>query len=363
MNKLLKSKINYPVFLFLAWRLAIIFFQITIEPFLFSGPRADTFQELLLTSWTTYWDAGHYHNIALYGYSYPDQAFFPIWPTLLKIFNSTGLPFEITSYILTFTTGLLVFILLYKLTKKITNENIAKKTLLLFCCYPGSIFLIASYSEGIYLILVLISFILMEKNKLILASLVGGIASAARITGTFLSFIIALNPSSISKKIVYLTLGSLGILFYMLFLFIKFNDPLMFLHAQKAWCLNNELFSCSYKFPLATLLDYKEIQAKPYLMIDYVYTLASVILLTIGVYSKSLKKEYLIFAFLSLLLPLTYGRIVSMTRFVLPIFPLYIIAAILLTKRTTFYYKLLVIMLGLNQLIFVTLFTNFNFVG
>src|SRR5689334_16340604 len=105
----MQDVVLFPAITFLIWRFLILIFQIFIEPLYLVSSSSQTLIQRIFTSWVLYWDAGHYLSIALHGYKFPQQAFFPLWSLFIKLVTFTSISGEAASYLLTFVFNLLNF--------------------------------------------------------------------------------------------------------------------------------------------------------------------------------------------------------------------------------------------------------------
>jgi hypothetical protein len=361
LNKLvnIKKYILYPIILYISWRFGIALFQAFFEPYLKILPASDTLYERLFYSWTRYWDSGHYINIALNGYNYPSQNFFPLWPGLVRLISLTGIPIPMSGYILSLFIGQLNFILFYRLALYNLNQFEAKKALLIFCLYPGTMFLIPIYSENLFLAMTLLSFIYIEQGKILPAGIVGGLASATRLTGITLTIAFAFLNKPLTKKTLVILLSLSGFLCYSAYLYSTTGDAFYFVVAQKYFC--SSFKNCSLTFPpltlISDLLKESTIRSPSILnetLINCSITLFFSILLA-KVYTQ-LKLPYFVFTLATILIPLSTGSTVSMTRYLLIAFPIFFVIPKVFKSK----FSLVVIctIFLLLQIKFITFFTN-----
>lgn len=157
----MKLQVKFPITVYFIWYLIILLFQIFIQTLYKATSDSLTLYQRLYLSWATYWDSGHYVTIAEQGYNYPQQAFFPLWPLLIKIFSYI-VGFYNASFILSIFFGLMTFILFYLLAVKLMGSLTAKYALILFAVFPSTFFLHAGYTEGLFLSLTLLSFLFLD---------------------------------------------------------------------------------------------------------------------------------------------------------------------------------------------------------
>lgn len=313
--------------LFIIWRLSLFFIAFLgskIIPFNPTFPYADG---LLIPSKLPFWfwsfanfDGVHYLTIAKSGYSAQyTQAFFPLYPLLIRgisfIFQDK---FMIISGLLLsnflFLTSLILF---YKLIRLDYSQKTAKWSLLFLTFFPTSFFFGSLYSESLFLFLVLSTFYGFRQRKWLLAIFPAIFASATRLVGIFLMM-------------------PLGLMAYMLYLQIKFHDALYFLHAQPVFNIGRT----SGQIIILPQVLWRYLKILTTTALSYQYALAllelsalifTATLLLIG-HQKKINPFYLIFSWLSLITPTLTGSLSSLPRYILPIFPVFIVMAMTKSK-------------------------------
>ncbi len=292
--------------------------------------------EILKTNGFPYWiwsfgnfDGVHYLRIAQDGYAYQfTQAFFPLYPILIKIvsFITFG-NFLIAALLISNLAFLVGMFLFYKLVKKNFDEKTAFWSCLFLLVFPTSFYFGAVYTEGIFFLMIVTTFYLLEEKKILLASIIGSFASATRLVGVFLA------PALVSKwnikSILPLLIVPLGLVAYMIYLAVEFNNPFYFLTAQSIW--GQERSTTEIVLLPQVFWRYVKIifttQGLP--LFNALLELSSVIiaisLLILG--TKKIKKEWLIFSWLAILTPTLTGTLASMPRYILVAFPIYIVLA------------------------------------
>lgn len=359
------KKIIFPVLVFAGWRLYILIFQIFAQTHFLITSSSETLTQRLFTSWVTYWDGAHYFGIATNGYHFPQQAFFPLWPILIKVGTFFNLSGEISSYIFTFLLGISNFILFYLLAKKLIGEEKARWALVFFTFFPASIFLHAGYSENIFLFSTLLSFLLLENKKFFLSAIFAGFASASRIAGAALVASFLLIKTSFKNKIIMMIIGSLGLISYMVFLYLNYGDFLFFIKAQLEWCGNAG--RCGFVSPISPLLDYGKIilEGKEKIsLFSFRFNdwLSSMFFLSmLPLVWKKLPKHYFIYSLVMLLMPLSSGTTTSMIRVTLTVFPVFFVMPYFI--KNNFIKIILISTFFLLALRFITLFSSYHWVA
>jgi hypothetical protein len=164
-NELLPRNPNYPIH----------------DPLVFRGAG-------LLEGWVRY-DGGWYRTIATVGYSYhpgaqSSVAFFPAYPLSMRALGwVVGDPLT-AGILLTFTCGLGFSILFYRWCLRILTPPAAKLALLMVLLFPYAWYLYgAVYADALFLVCTMAAFVLLEKDRPVLAGLVAAVATAARPVG------------------------------------------------------------------------------------------------------------------------------------------------------------------------------------
>lgn len=334
-------------------------------------------------AWMVRWagfDGVHYLTIAVKGYLQTGniQAFFPVYPYLvhfLTIGNEvlTGL---LVSHVFTF----LSMIMLYKLAA-LDSTWIRKHIgylVLAVLTFPTAFYLISMYTESLFLFLVLLAFYNARKKRWIIATLLAVVVTATRITGVFLipalmveAYVQRENSTRLPIKTwVLLSLGSLGILSFMAFLWKNFNDPLYFFHVQKVF--NPGRQETLVLFPQVVYRYIKIFLAvKPdsWMFYTYIHEFVAT-LLSLGVFvwmliKRYIKKDeslwmvrgsYMVYALGSFFISPLTGTFTSMPRYILVLFPLLFLIAQLSSKHKKVYWAIIVVnavLLCLNVMLFL----------
>lgn len=328
------------------WRVALfaISFLSTILITKFGGrfPYVDRVLEITnLPSWI--WGFGnfdgvHYLRIAQNGYTADySQAFFPLFPSLISLLSNvfpkvSGLDLSLYTDPAYFYSGIIIsnlFLIgaLYSYHSLISidfDEKVANLSTILLLIFPTSFFLGAIYSESLFLFLATLSIYLLRKSKFLLAAFVIAIASATRLAGLFLIVVYLVESYKSKNKLNYLwvVLTPLGILAFMYFLHLKFDNAFYF-------------FSSSGEF--GTGRDVSRIVLFPQIIYRYIKMFLSInvfsltflnitleFLLTLGplVYLitliKKMRPSYWLFSLFTLLIGTLNGTFTSMPRYIIP---------------------------------------------
>ena len=340
---------------FILWRIAlflIVFLGIALFPLqkdFLGGGLTNYVQNPYFWSFLNF-DGEHYAAIAHLGYQPLTYFFFPLLPILTRL-----IAFLVSSEFITIArSGLLVsnlaFLIglfgLWKLIRLDYKENIAKMTLLLLILFPTSFYFGAFYTEGLVFALIIWSFFFARKGSWIFAGVLGAFATATRITA--LALIPALGyevwkflkhrKSSWVVPLISLALVPLGLILYMYYLYVTVGDPLEFFHNVSIFgeqrsseiILLPQVFY-RYFFKVLPNLNYNYF---PIVFTTYLEIASGIIFGILGIWSFfKLRLSYSLFFAVGYLIPPLSGSFSSFPRYVLILFPAFLLSALWLNKK------------------------------
>jgi hypothetical protein len=130
-------------------------------------------------------DGQWYLRLAAHGY--PHQAvagkstlgFLPLFPLVIRaLAESADTSLLMAALIVSFAGGLIAAVLVQRLAAIWWGERAARRAVLLFCLFPGSVVFSMAYPEGITLTLVLGCLVALRSHRWVTAGLLAGLASA-----------------------------------------------------------------------------------------------------------------------------------------------------------------------------------------
>ncbi len=230
-----------------------IYFIPFFIPYLGFFPYKDQFSFHLPTwlSGLANFDGLHYLLIAKNGYSQYEQAFFPLYPVIIRflspVFNNNQI---IPGLII---SNLCFFISLFIFKKYLEALKIKSFWPIIFLLtFPTSFFFQAVYTEGLFLLLLIVCLYSLKKEQYFFAGLIAILASLTRLVGIFLTipFLVQFfekwsrtKPSDRAKfnlgGWLWLIMSPLvGLFFYRFYLWKTTSDPLFFFTSQPAFGAN-----------------------------------------------------------------------------------------------------------------------------
>ena len=188
------------------------------------------------------WDSVWFLRIAEHGYSSASgaaSAFYPLYPGSVAVLGRALFGHYVLAGILvSLAAALGSCLLLYRLAEERLGADGARRAVLYLALFPFALFLQAVYSESLYLLLTLAAFVFAERKRYLLAGGAAGLALLTRPTGLALLPALALIAWQERDRVRALaSLAVAPVLFaaYPLYLWRAEGDPWAFLHAQKIW--------------------------------------------------------------------------------------------------------------------------------
>ncbi len=320
------------------------------------------------------WDSNWYASIATDGYILQDGnsnvTFFPLYPLLIKILNLV-LYIDVlwAGFLISIISAILSLFYLYKLIQIDFDAKHVKKCLIFLLFLPAAFFFISTYTESLFMLLIILSFYLARNNKWLLASIFALLASITRIPGILLFPVLIVEYlaqheyklNKIRKDFIYLFSIPLGLVTLMIFYWYKFNDALIFLHNQSTYLRSftwpHEVIK-SYIYTI--LINPNEVVSELYWILIIDLTMLILFLLLAIIAFKKLRLSYSIFLLLNILILIFTGTLSGMSRYVLPLFPAVILFGFLNNKILR---SLILIIFGLTQVYLIARFVNWYWVA
>jgi Gpi18-like mannosyltransferase len=314
------------------------------------------------TSWNR-WDAANYVRIAQYGYQRVyDTAFLPLFPLLISaIAHLLGSwSYLLVAMILSNVALLGSLFVIYQLAVEVQGEQVAQRTLIYLCIFPTAFFFFAAYNESLFLLLTSGAFLAMRRQRWWLAGILGMLAATTRPAGLFLGVIylwelwashasVAAARQQIWLRLLPILLIPLGLVGYCVFCWMTFGDPIAFVMVQSHWArqlawpwqgIGVSLYELFWNQPFGS---FNEV----HIILDLGATLGFIVLAILGWRKLQLRTSYNLWLgvllFYSLISPalVRHDALQSNQRFVLEMFPAFIILAALGVKYPRLHQALL----------------------
>ncbi len=319
------------------------------------GPWHSHPDNLALDVWAR-WDSGYYQDIATRGYWYepgvPYSAvvFFPLYPLLIRLGAAILGDVTLAGVVISHLCLLLALLFLYRLALlELGDEATARRAVLYISIFPTAFFFSAVYTESAFLLFSVAGVYFARRRWWLPAALMGLAASATRIVGLAVYVFLLLEwwrvygpavrhrlrgeaagqdePRGVWPALLVIQLAAAGLLLYMAYLWRRFGSPFVFLEAQAAWDKQ------AGGSPLQLIYDLADgLQALSagnasllWLIPD---ALAGLVALVVAPFVwRRLGRNYALYTVLCLLVPMLSGNSQSIIRYVVVVFPIFLLLA------------------------------------
>ncbi len=315
-------------------------------------------------------DARHYLDIAVNGsyepvymnvdgiettFQHVRRVYFPLFPFVTHFVTFGGVINPVfMGLLLNYALTIGSLYVMYKLFAKEFSEKVAIRSITLLLLFPTSFYLVAYYSEALYLFLTLLVFYFLHSRKYVETAVSVALASLTRLVG------IALLPVLLydiwcsfkkDKRIPFMyALAPLGVLSYLAYSYFDTGNAMVFLSSMQSDTFAREpsLFG-----PLLMIRDLVGHVLTPgrhvgqmHRYLAEIMELVSVIVLVGATYIgftsngsskkdsvKPLKKTYIVYMVSYILIMLVSGSTTSLHRYVMVVFPIYPVIAQRLSEK------------------------------
>lgn len=329
----------------------------------------------LVTAWERF-DALWFLRIATGGYVDGDGSavFFPLFPILIRGLSPIlgGHPLAagfLVSHLATFGS----MVALYFLTAGEFDERTARRSVLYLALFPTSFFLLAPYSESLFLLLALVSLWAARRRWWWLAGVAGAGASATRNLGILLVIPLAIEAThqwrerrdtwALVTGLFWSGVAAMGALAYLAYWQASAGDALAPITQQENWQRETS-------FPLVTLFRgtveaFRFVGLYPggYHLVDWLVAIPSVVAVAWVVMRA--RPVFAAYAVVMVAAPISYVFLprpfMSLPRFLLMVFPILWAWAVLGLRRRSVHDAVVAASAGLLTLLTV-LFVNWYYV-
>lgn len=399
------SKIWWIGLVYLILHVVIAFFLPNFLPFLGFFPYRELAEASGLPDYLlgfANFDGVHYMSIASQGYTTYEEAFFPIYPMLIRVSGWMIQNYLLAGWVMSWMSFVGALLVLQAYLKGLDLQNQQRQWFTAFLlAYPTAFFFISLYTESIFMLFILLCLWFAQQRKFVLSALFAYLAGLTRLTGVFLIFplgIIVLSYVfeknrrlfthrkyltisgeyvklifSHTKLFLLITAPILGLSTYCWYLWQTTGDPLFFFHAQPAFGANRS--TDLILFP-QVMYRYMKIFIAPFIVaggqFNFQYAIAilefitfNVTLLLLGIegwkiWSKRIPAQQvwhrlglLTFSLVNLLVPSLTGTFSSIPRYALLCLTIFFVLSDIRSRR----FK--IIILVVSVVLHVVLFSYF----
>ena len=294
------------------------------------------------------WDAKHYLTIAQHAYEPLERGepfylvFLPLWPFLIYILNLPIKNIMLSGILLANIFSLFGGILFFLTIKKDYGFKIALYATLLIFIFPASFYFHVPYTESLFFFLIMAFFYALRNERFFSAAIFGLLSSSTRIVGIllvvpFLFEYYSIYKLKINKKIFYPALIPLGIGLHMMVAYYYTGNFFAFFELQKThWTHKSvNLLNIPLQFyeGLKSLFSSNDFNTNSLLTgrLEPLFSFFGIVVLLSGY--RLLRKSYFYYGAVTFILILSQSFWLSNTRFIMLIFPIFIILAHFFTAQ------------------------------
>lgn len=279
------------------------------------------------------WDSDHYLAIAQYWYpkttdvsQMTNYVFFPLYPLLTKLLAFVTSDYLAAGLVVSSACLFVACYYIYRLAALDTDERTALRSIKYLFLFPTAFILSGVFTESLFLALSVACFYYARKGNWTASGILGALASVTRPYGIVILVpmlfeylrSIRFDPRKIDRNALALLITPLGMALYMAYEYYMTGDFLVFAHAQALW-------SFTLQSP-ATQLLMRFTEMGMDVRFNAILTVVAMLLLVLGY--KKIGVSQLAYGLLLILIPLcSAGSAWSMSRYILAVFPLFIICA------------------------------------
>lgn len=282
------------------------------------------------------WDAHWYTFIADQGYSQKSIVFFPVLVIFIKLLSSIDFPAASAGLILCNLFAFLSFWMMDITFSFHYSKKIVRYSLLSYAVMPTSFFLNSIYTEPLFITFSLASVYFASLDKWWYAGISSAFATLTRNLGIFLFLFLLYEfltknprPRKNFFTIVPLFFPPAALILFMIYNLYLLGNPIAFITTQRIW-------GRYFEFPWQNLWQNIPLTFanNPYIQpgagLDSFTVIISIIgLFCITIFQKfKIPSSYLLIGWIWFLIPLSSTTpglpLYSMSRFILPLFPLYL---------------------------------------
>lgn len=186
------------------------------------------------------WDSVWFLGIAEHGYARAGSAaFYPLYPGAVGLVGRVFFGhYVLAGIVVSLGAAFGAFLLLYRIGEERLGAEGGRRAVLYLALFPFALFLQSVYSESLYLLLTLAAFVLAERGHFLGAGAVAGLALLTRPTAVALLPALALlawAQRDRLRALAGLAVAPLVFAAYPLYLWQAKGDPWEFLEDQRRW--------------------------------------------------------------------------------------------------------------------------------
>jgi Gpi18-like mannosyltransferase len=297
----------------------------------------------------SHWDSPHYIDIAKNGYVNEGEqsffiVFFPLYPVLVRLITFNFEYINLSALIVSNVSSIFAAVYLFKLAQLEFSDDVAKKAILFLSIFPTAYFLSAVYTEGLFFALVIASVYYARVGKWYLAGFLSLFAALTRIAGLLLLPTLIIEYlhqkkwklKDIKANILWPSLALAGFLIYLGINYQVTGSFFKFMEIERThWyqsidpmqgLINACNWAVSATFPQNITIGSAQI----------IFAIFGLLIVTAG-FLRRFRPSYNVYMLLTWMLSVSTGWWISIPRYVMAMFPMFILLGLLARKRIIHY--------------------------
>jgi len=309
------------------------------------------------------WDAGWYSSVAQDGYHFDPAAptnnvrFYPLYPLAMRLVSATtGLSLFTTGIAISIASLLLALLILADLVKRETGPDRIPAVLMSLLFFPTAFYFAAVYSESFFLLTTLAAFWAARQRRWLLVGIAGAAASLSRLNGVLILVPVAYlawrelreRPRALAGPLAAVGLILAGAAAYPIFLWRRFGSPLVYFHIGAGWThkptppwLLARRVGSEFLARIRVILDGRSGTFFLCFLTAIFFIAISVALLFRG------PRDGALYAIATMLLLAASGSIDAFPRYVLPLFPCFMLLGRILYRSAVLSFAYVFLGLGI----------------
>lgn len=292
-------------------------------------------------------DGVFFIRIAEKGYSYTEQAYFPLYPIMIRVFSLFNNNPLVSGMIISHLCFIIGFFAFRAILPRMTKLRYINPIMIMLLAYPTSYYFGVLYTEGLFFALFTSTLLFLSQKKYFVAFILAYFTSLTRVVGVFIiiplltiaAYQDLLKPTLSVQSILsslrqnYQTLivalaPLLGLLSYCSYLWLTLGDPLYFIRAQESFGANR---STHFITPIQVIYRYLKIILTADLsfqygvaMIELIFFIFAILILCYDLYQQLRENKFTayrlglnFFSWINILLPAVTGTLTAIPRYTL----------------------------------------------
>src|SRR2546425_40112 len=310
------------------------------------------------------WDGGWYLGIAREGYGHAegaqtDLAFFPLYPALMRAIGMLGGSSDdayLAAGVLVSNAALLLAVIVLGRLVTVDHEaTIAAASVALLLVFPTTVIFSAVYAESLFLLCAVATLYFARTGRPTAAGVTAAFAALTRPFGVLIAVPLAFELAAQRRRDLAGTLSVAvpvaAFLVWMAVLWRMTGDPLAFFSAQAA-------YGRSATVPLQAFTDLFDPAA--YGNPLFIVAFGGLVAILVALSWRSLRTSLAVYGTVFLLAALSSGTLTSLLRYVLAIFPAFVVLA---TVRSPWVRRIYLVGASVSAVLFSAMFALWYWIG